>query len=667
MREVAIEGPVLMLMGPLGTFFARLANHLETRGASVTKLSFPLHEFGFPAHQRVAYGGPMADFKPFLRALILERGIRHLFMYGDFIDPHRLAIELVRELNAENSLPHTIEPWVFELGYVRPNYVSLELERVNARSNLNRPVEFYQALPPVEEIPHPVLDAGMRWHKGWKAPTFIQHAFTPYRIISGPHKLQPEPSYLLAQVAGLLRKHLYQFSERAIHRRLLDGTPYTLVPLQVSSDSQVSLGSDYAGMEPFIAQLMDSFARYAPADQRLAFKHHPRDRGYNHYGALIQELARQHGVADRVLYFHDGALGPILKRAKSVLTINSTVGLQALYHGVPTKVLGRTFYNMPGLTDQQPLRLFWSSPQPSDRALYRRFYRHMIETTQINGNFDGRFPFSRTFAVSRSLAVHAVGPRPRGGELFQRMFTLGRGFATYYLQVLALAVGARQSARRLLERASQLGLGGLGVEVLMERRRELIDRPQIHIANHGSPLDVLLVQGYFRESSMTTAARHLRWLLPFFAASARNYGHTNLDHLSSRSRLDGLRHLLRVLDKQGRLFLFPSGSLVTPITQRVSGSLHVLGRRSGAVIVPWTIRYRGFPRSEEACRYRPFRLIVQRLFGPQATILCEQGAAIDPNGFADQQALSLHIRELYANRLGAISPASPSPRQESDC
>jgi len=666
MREVAIEGPVLMLMGPLGTFFARLANHLETRGASVTKLSFPLHEFGFPALQRVAYGGPMADFKPFLRALILERGIRHLFMYGDFIDPHRLAIELVRELNAENSLPHTIEPWVFELGYVRPNYVSLELERVNARSNLNQPVDFYWNLPPVDEIPHPTLEAGMRCHKGWKIPTFIQHAFTPYPIISGPHKLQPQPSYLLAQVAGLLRKHLYQFSERSIHQRLLDGTPYTLVPLQVSIDSQVSLGSDYAGMEPFIAQLIDSFARDAPTDQRLAFKHHPRDRGYNHYGALIEDLAREHGVTDRVLYFHDGALGPILKRAKAVITINSTLGLQALYHGVPTKVLGRTPYNLPGLTDQQALRLFWSSPQPSDRGLYRRFYRHLIETTQINGNFDGRFPFSSTFAVSPSLGVHAVGPRPSSVELLQRMFTLGLGFATYYLQVLALAVGARKSARRLLELASQLGLGGLGVEVLMERRHELIDRPHIHIANHGSPLDVLLVQGYFKESSMTTAARHLRWLLPFFAASARNYGHTNLNHLCSRSRLDGLRHLLRVLDKQGRLFLFPSGSLVTPITQRVSGSLYVLGRRSGAVIVPWTIRYRGFPRSEEACRYRPFRQIVQRLFGPRATILCEQGAAIDPNWFADQNALSLHIRELYAHSLGAIKAASPSPRQESD-
>jgi len=651
-----------MLMGPLGTFFARLANHLETRGVTITKLSFPLHEFGFPAHQRVAYAGPMEAYKPFLRSLIVERGIRHLFMYGDFIDPHRLAIELVCEMNAENALPHTIEAWVFELGYVRPNFVSLELERVNARSNLNRPVDFYRNLPPVDDIPTAPRDSGMRWRKCWKTPTFIQHAFTPYPIISGPHKLQPKPSYLWAQVAGFFRKHLYRISERSIQQRLLDGTPYTLVPLQVSSDSQVSLGSDYAGMEPFIAQLIASFARYAPSNQRLAFKHHPRDRGYNHYGDLIKDLARKHGVAERVLYFHDGALGPILKRAKAVLTINSTVGLQALYHAVPTKVLGRTFYNMPGLTDQQPLRVFWSSPQPSDRDLFRRFYGHMIETTQINGNFDGRFPFSSTFIVSPLLGVHAIGPRPRGFQLFQRMFTLGRGFATYYVQVLALALGARQSARRLLERASQLGLAGLGVEVLMERSGELIDRPQIHIANHGHPLDVLLVQGYFREASMTTAARHLRWILPFFAASARNYGHTNLDHLSSRSRLAGLRQLLRVLDKQGRLFLFPSGSLITPITQRVSGSLHVLGRRSGAVIIPWTIRYRGFPPSEEASRYRPFRLIVQRLFGPQATILCEQGATIDPNEFADQNSLSLHIRELYVDKLSSINLASHSPR-----
>lgn len=658
LRPVAIEGPVLLLMGPLGTFFARLAAHLERGGVPVTKLSFPLHEFGFPAHQRVPFAAAMEEFRPFLRSLILERRIRHLFMYGDFIDPHRMAIELVREINAEGILPDPLEAWVFELGYVRPHYVSLELERVNARSNLNQPAAFYRSLPPAAATPPAPAACGLRWRKGWKTPTFIQHAFTPYPIISGPHKLQPKPSYVWAQVVGFWRKHLYRVSERSVHRLLMDGTPYTLVPLQVSSDSQVTLGSDYAGMEPFIAEMIASFASHAPTSDRLAFKHHPRDRGYNHYGALVRELALRHGVAERVLYFHDGALGPILKRAKAVLTINSTVGLQALYHAVPTKVLGRTFYNLPGLTDQQPLPAFWQSPQPSDRDLYRRFYGHMIETTQINGNFDGRFPFSSTFAITPALAEQAIGPRPSFLQLLQRLLILGWGFAVYYLQLLALAVGARQRARRLLEQASCLGLRGLGVTVRIERRGAGSGRPEIHIANHGHPLDVLLIQGHFKQCSMTTAARHLRWLLPFFAASAANYGHTHLDHLSPRSRREGFRQLLRVLDLRGRLFLFPSGSLVTPITQRVSGSLHVMARRSGALIIPWALTYQGFPRSEDALRYRPMQLILHRLIGPQATIRCRPGEAIDAAGFPDQDALSEHVRELYARRLDAEAMAA---------
>jgi capsular polysaccharide export protein len=649
-KTIPIQGPVLLLMGPIGVFFARLARNLERKGVPVIKVSFPLHEFGFPPHQRVPFAGEMDEFQLFLRALILERGIRHIFMYGDFIDPHRLAIDLVRKMNIERALPFPIEAWVFELGYIRPNYVSLELERVNARSNLNKPASFYQALPAVDVIPQARRDAGIRWRKIWKTPTFIQHAFTPYSIIQGPHKLQPKPSYLVAQVWGLIRKHVYRVSERSVRRRLLDGTPFTLVPLQVSSDSQVSLGSDYAGMEPFIAELIASFASHAPRGDRLAFKHHPRDRGYNHYGAVIRDLARRHGVEDRVLYFHDGPLGPILKRSKAVVTINSTVGLQALYHAVPTKVLGRTFYNLPGLTDQQPLAAFWQAPQPSDRNLFRRFYVHLIDATQINGNFDGFFPFAKTFAVSPELAIHAVGPCPNRLQILLRLLILVQGFATYYLQLLALAIGARETARRLLERGSQLVLSGLGVTVLMDRRLEPVTRPQLHIANHGHPLDVLLVQGYFRDCSMTTAARHLRWILPFFAASAKNYGHIHLDHLCSQSRVDGLRRLLRLMEERGRLFLFPSGSLVTPITQRVSGSLYVLGRRSGALIIPWFTTYRGFPRSEAGLSYRPLALIVRRLLGPQATILCQEGTPIDPSDFPDQAALSDHIRELYARR-----------------
>ena len=647
---VSIEGPVLLLMGPLGTFFARLAAHFEERGVPVWKVAFPLHEFGFPAHQRLPYEGPMSEFRSFLLQEIQNKGIRHLFMYGDFIDPHRIAIDLVREFNVQRPSEAKLDAWVFELGYVRPNYVSLERERVNARSGLNQPAEFYQSLPEVEEIPQAQREAGIRWRKWWKTPTFIQHSLTDYPIIAGPHKLQPRPSYLLAQLCGLARKHLYQVTERPVLHRLRCGKPFILVPLQVSSDSQISLGSHYAGMEPFIEEMIASFAAHGRREDLLAFKHHPRDRGYNHYGRLIKHLARSHGIADRVLYFHDGPLGPLLKQARAVVTINSTVGLQALYHARPTKVLGRTFYNLPGLTDQQPLHRFWVDPQGSDRSLFRRFYTHLIQTTQINGNFDGHFPFADSFRIHPALAIHAPGPRPSSLQIVGRALTFARGMALYHLQLLAIAVGARTTARRLLEQGSRLVLAGMGVRVLMERRRPNHGRPQIHIANHGHPLDVLLVQGYFCECSMTTAARHLRHILPLFRLSATNYGHTHLNHLCPGSRLDGLRRLRRVLEQRGRLFLFPSGSLVTPISERVSGSLHLLASGSDALIVPWVSHYRGFHPSERQLFYRPLALILSRLVGPQATILCKQGDPIDPRHFPNREALSLHIREYYGRQ-----------------
>ena len=182
--QVRIEGPVLLLMGPIGLFFARFCSYLQGCGIPVSKVSFPLYEFGFPANVRIPYKGSMQDWRPFLRQVLQDKGIRHVFMYGDFIIPHRIAIEEAHALG--------IEAWVFELGYLRPNYVTLERDRVNARSNLNQPVEMYQALPPVDALPSDiVLDPGWRWRKAWKAPTFIQHAFTRYPIIEGEHSCNP--------------------------------------------------------------------------------------------------------------------------------------------------------------------------------------------------------------------------------------------------------------------------------------------------------------------------------------------------------------------------------------------------------------------------------------------------------------------------------------------
>ena len=183
--RVEISGPVLLLMGPLGIFFSRFARYLESQSAEVYKISFPLHEFGFSRRQRISFDGDIqADFYEFLRKAVLEKEIRHIFMYGDFIDPHKIAIGLCAELRKNGF---SVDSWVFELGYLRPNYVTLEPNRVNCRSNLNRPVSFYRALPAVDAFRQSQYIPRVRLMKVWKTPTFIQHAFTNYPICSPPH------------------------------------------------------------------------------------------------------------------------------------------------------------------------------------------------------------------------------------------------------------------------------------------------------------------------------------------------------------------------------------------------------------------------------------------------------------------------------------------------
>ena len=655
--QVRIEGPVLLLMGPIGLFFARFSRYLQGCGIPVTKVSFPLREFGFPSDVCVPFRQPMDAWRPFLRQLLQERGIRHIFMYGDFIIPHRIAIEEAQALG--------VEAWVFELGYLRPNYVTLERDRVNARSNLNQPAQFYRDLPPVDQLPPDiVLDPGWRWRKAWKAPTFIQHAFTRYPIIEGEHKLQPNPGFLWCQLRGSWRYWLYRWQEHTLKRRLLEHLSFFLAVLQVSSDSQIQLGSPYRGMHDFIEDVIRSFAAHAHSSDHLAFKHHPRDRGYNNYASLIALLAGRHGVSGRVHYFHDGALSRYLRTCRGVITVNSTVGLQALFHAVPTKTMGNTFYNLEGLTDQKPLDQFWLDPQPSDRPLFWRFYHHLVMTTQVNGNFDGDFPFRVTFPIgpeARQLdpqpQLPPLRPRPRMNPVLLPVRVLARlawaalGFLLYGLQLPAVLLRRPDWAAQLMTWASAVALRALGVQVVVDdsQASEPVGVPLVHIFNHRSPCDGLVIQGVLRLPGMTTAQLHLKWVLPGYAAAARNAGSAVLDHRQPSSRLEGMMRASALLRDHGQIMLAPNGSLVTPIEQRVSPSAWMLAQHYNGCVVPWLFRYDGLEGAVGA-RYRPLALLLSRLTAPLGTIHCRRGRSQDlalPEDPRDREGFSRAVQAYY--------------------
>jgi capsular polysaccharide export protein len=386
---VDAQDRVLLLQGPVGPFFRQFADWLRPQVAAVWKINFNGGDwYYYHGKDAIDFLGSPQDWPEYLRDFLQKNQISRVFLFGDCRLYHRIAVEICRELG--------IPAMIFEEGYIRPDFVTLEEYGVNARSSLPRDPAFYQALPDLPEFrrePAHALFRRVAWQASvyYTAGLFLGWRYRRYRHHRNFNAVRKGLLWILSGI----RKLLYNRKDQQLTHWLVThhSKGYFLVPLQVRSDSQVRVHSDYPSIHAFIAEVIASFAGHAPADTLLVFKHHPIDRGFVHYGAWIRKLAQQHGIAERVIYAHELHLPTCLDHACGVVVINSTVGLSALLHHAPVKTLGRAIYDMEGLTCQRPLDEFWQNPGAVSEALHRKFRHYLIEKTQFNGNFHGRFPF----------------------------------------------------------------------------------------------------------------------------------------------------------------------------------------------------------------------------------------------------------------------------------
>lgn len=377
----------LLLQGPVGPFFRRFAEELVQRGIAVTKVNFNAGDGLFYRSARgrdvISYRGRLEDWPAALRKIIAERGIDAVFLFGDCRPIHVAARQLCREL----ELP----AWCFEEGYLRPDYVTVELGGVNGNSSLPKDPAFYpratEGLPPLPD-PRPIGNA-FGIHALWTAFHSLACTFMWWRYPRYRHHRTVNSFYqAFCWVRGAWRKTAARIRERGVLERLVrdHDKRYWFVPLQVHCDSQLS-HSDYPSMEKFIDEAVETFVAHAPAGDLLVIKHHPHDMPYKDYGRYLRRLGERLGCSDRLIYVHELHVPTLLKHARGCITINSTVGTSALFHHTPTKVMGRAIYDLPGLTCQRSLASFFAEPGEVDVTLYEHFNRWLREANQINGSF----------------------------------------------------------------------------------------------------------------------------------------------------------------------------------------------------------------------------------------------------------------------------------------
>ncbi|EAJ6641947.1 capsule biosynthesis protein [Campylobacter coli] len=371
---------VLLLQGPVGTFFHRLAIKMKKNKTKVFKLNFNGGDFLFyPSGKRCKCDEK--DLENFYENFFKEKKIDAIVMYNDCRLIHTKAIKVAKELG--------IGIWIFEEGYLRPYCITFEKDGVNANSSLPRDKNFYLSCnistkESIKEIPG-----------GFKFMAFSAFLYWLFSFLLAPffnnklHHRTLYPFEFLFWFRSLYRKYLYKFTEKKLNQKIYSlEKKYFLAILQVYNDTQIKHHYKKS-IEEFIEELILSFANHARAKSYLIFKHHPMDRGYRNYSKLINGLSQKYHVEGRIFYVHDTYLPTLLKNALGCITINSTVGLSAILEGCPTKVCGNAFYDFEGLAYPKKLQFFWREahaykPNPS---LVLNFKNYLLNTNQFNGNF----------------------------------------------------------------------------------------------------------------------------------------------------------------------------------------------------------------------------------------------------------------------------------------
>lgn len=380
---VAAARLFVFVTAPFGPFSKALAAELRGQGAQCHRIILnggDLLDWGLK--DATIYRDGPEGWAAWVRMFFQRSGATDLIIHGAGY-PHAAAA--AAEAKALGLKVH-----VFEEGYFRPHWITLEQNGVNARSSLPREPQVYRRLaknlrPAPFRHAGRIMPAGVRRLIAFHFSLFLATPLFPRFKLPYRYSLTRQSlSHIRRYVAGIMLQDrrlqkLQTFLERS--------GPVFLAVLQRPGDAQLTANPEVGETAGFMAHVMDSFTRHAPADARLLFKAHPLDHGIEHHERTVARLAAERGLADRVFYMDGGRFPALARAAAGVICVNSTGGLGAIELGRPTITLGAAIYDMDGLTHQAGLDRFWSEPQAPDPTLVKAFRAVVMQATQINGDF----------------------------------------------------------------------------------------------------------------------------------------------------------------------------------------------------------------------------------------------------------------------------------------
>ena len=371
----------LFLQGPPGPFFQRLGLALAAAGHGVHRINFNGGDRRSWTIGATDYRGSLDRWPRFFEDFVKANDITDLVLFGDCRPLHSAAHGIAK-------LNH-LRIHVYEEGYIRPDWVTLEVDGVNGNSTLSKDPDWYldaaRTLPPLPT--HPGIPSSFRRRAREALAYYTQGVIQTWRF---PHYRSHREGLVVVEGLGWLRRFGTDGKARQRANRILSDIgerPYFVFPLQLNSDHQIRIHSPFGNMRVAMDYVIESFARAAPPGVALVIKQHPLDNGLVNWRKQAIASARRLNILDRLLFLEDGDIAKIVDGALGVVTINSTTGTLSLGVGVPTIVLGHAVYDIPGITHQGSLDGFWIAPIAPDSAIWDAFCRVLLDRCLVRGSF----------------------------------------------------------------------------------------------------------------------------------------------------------------------------------------------------------------------------------------------------------------------------------------
>ncbi|MBR3481840.1 MAG: capsule polysaccharide modification protein [Neisseriaceae bacterium] len=381
---------ILLLQGPMSGFFLQFSKWLSKYRKTVYKINFNGgDEYYYPESNpnTFAFTDRMDNFGNFLSDFIEKNNIDSIVCFGDTRPMHKMAKQV--------SLEKNLHFWAMEEGYFRPFFITIEKDGCNYFSPIPLNAAFFQAafdnLKEKEyQLPKgyfkPFWGGRLKglfytWYGNQKRSKYLYYRHhRDYKMLE---TIRP-------WLTGFLRRLKYRGKDKSLMRKIIHNkiSNFYILPLQLFDDAQISVHSDFASVEDFLLQMLQSFANYAPPDLNLMVKHHPFDIYFKDYTKQINDFIKKNPhCKGRVFYIHDMPMPVLLRKGRAMVVLNSTSGVSALVHHLPVKAMGRANYNIAGLTDQNSLADFWKNPKKPDAELFNAFRQYHMNVTQVVGNF----------------------------------------------------------------------------------------------------------------------------------------------------------------------------------------------------------------------------------------------------------------------------------------